>query len=297
MFDFRLKVFYKVAKLLNFTKAAQELYITQPAVTKHIQEIESYFKTQLFERKGSKIKLTKAGIILLTHTEKIVDAYRDLEFEINTLTQKFNGTLKIGASTTIAQYVLPQILAQFHEKFNNIKVSLVVNNTEQIEIALQKNEIDLGIIEGKSKKSYLRYTKFVKDEIVLVVNKENPFFKKQTITIDELKSIPLLFREQGSGTLEVIAYHLKLLGIKISDLNIEMQLGNSESMKNYLLHSNCMAFLSIHSVFTELKENKYTIIDIKDFAIERDFYFIQQQGQVEALPELFMKFSSHYNFK
>lgn len=297
MFDFRLKVFYKVAKLLNFTKATQELYITQPAVTKHIQEIESYFKTQLFERNGSKIKLTQTGIILLAHTEKIVDAYRDLEFEINTLTKQFNGTLKIGASTTIAQYVLPQLLAQFHEKFNDIKVSLVANNTEQIEIALQKNEIDLGIIEGKSKKSYLRYTKFVKDEIVLVANKENPFLKKQTITIDELKSIPLLFREQGSGTLEVIAYHLKPFGIKISDLNIEMRLGSSESMKNYLLHSNCMAFLSIHSVFRELKENKYTIIDIKDFAIERDFYFIQQQGQVEALPELFMKFSSHYNFK
>ena len=297
MFDFRLKVFYKVAKLLNFTKATQELYITQPAVTKHIQEIESYFKTQLFERNGSKIKLTQTGIILLAHTEKIVDAYRDLEFEINTLTQQFNGTLKIGASTTIAQYVLPQLLAQFHEKFNDIKVSLVANNTEQIEIALQKNEIDLGVIEGKSKKSYLKYTQFIKDEIVLVANKENPSFKKQTITIDELKSIPLLFREQGSGTLEVIAYNLKPFGIKISDLNIEMQLGSSESMKNYLLHSNCMAFLSIHSVFRELKENKYTIIDIKDFTIERDFYFIQQQGQVEAVPELFMKFSNHYNFK
>ena len=297
MFDFRLKVFYKVAKLLNFTKAAQELYITQPAVTKHIQEIESYFKTQLFERNGSKIKLTQTGIILLAHTEKIVDAYRDLEFEINTLTKQFNGTLKIGASTTIAQYVLPQLLAQFHEKFNDIKVSLVANNTEQIEIALQKNEIDLGVIEGKSKKSYLKYTQFIKDEIVLVANKEHPFSKKQTITIDELKNIPLLFREQGSGTLEVIAYNLKPFGIKISDLNIEMQLGSSESMKNYLLHSNCMAFLSIHSVFNELKENKYTIIDIKDFTIERDFYFIQQQGQVEAVPELFMKFSNHYNFK
>jgi DNA-binding transcriptional LysR family regulator len=297
MFDFRLQVFHKVAKRLNFTKAAEELFITQPAVSKHIKEIESFLKIKLFERNGSKIKLTPAGIILLSHTEKLFEIYRDLEFELNTVTQKFNGKLRIGASTTIAQYVLPQMLARFHEKFDQLTISLVANNTEQIEIALQNNEIDLGIIEGKSKKSYLKYTQFVKDEIVLVANSNNPLSKKQSITTDELKNIPLLVREQGSGTLEVIAHHLKPLSIKISDLNIEMQLGSTESIKNYILHSNCMAFLSVHSIFKELKENKYSIIDIKDFSIERNFYFIQQQGQAEALPELFMKFASHYNFK
>ena len=143
MFDFRLQVFHKVAKRLNFTKAAEELFITQPAVSKHIQEIESFLKTKLFERNGSKVKLTKAGIILFSHTEKIFETYRNLEFEINSLSQNFNGKLRIGASTTIAQYLLPEILASFHKKFDQLIVSLEANNTEQIEIALQKNEIDL----------------------------------------------------------------------------------------------------------------------------------------------------------
>ena len=297
MFDFRLQVFHKVAKRLNFTKAAEELFITQPAVSKHIQEIESFLKTKLFERNGSKVKLTKAGLILFSHTEKIFETYRNLEFEINSLSQNFNGKLRIGASTTIAQYLLPEILASFHKKFDQLIVSLEANNTEQIEIALQKNEIDLGIIEGKSKKAYLKYTEFVKDEIVLVSNSTNPLSKRQNITIDELKNIPLLFREQGSGTLEVIAHHLKSLNVKISDLKIEMQLGSTESIKNYILHSNTMAFLSLHSIYKELKENKFTIIDVQHLSIERSFYFIQQQGQVEALPELFMKFANHYNFK
>ena len=106
-----------------------------------------------------------------------------------------------------------------------------------------------------------------------------------------------MFREQGSGTLEVIAHHLKSLNVKISDLKIEMQLGSTESIKNYILHSNTMAFLSLHSIYKELKENKFTIIDVQHLSIERNFYFIQQQGQVEALPELFMKFANHYNFK
>jgi len=113
MFDFRLRVFYTVAKRLNFTKAAEELCITQPAVSKHIQEIESYYKVRLFERNGNKIHLTKAGGVLLHYCNQIFGLYGSLEFELNALTEIFKGKLRIGASTTIAQYVLPPLLADF----------------------------------------------------------------------------------------------------------------------------------------------------------------------------------------
>lgn len=296
MFDFRLHVFYTVAKRLNFTKAAEELFITQPAVSKHIQEIESHLKTKLFERNGSKIKLTQAGTILLSYAEKIKEIYRDLDFELNAATQQFSGKLRIGASTTIAQYVLPQILARFHEKFTHLTVSLITHNSEQIEIALQNNEIDLGIVEGKSKKSYFKYSQFIKDELVLVANSKNPISEKKFCTLDELKQIPLLLREQGSGTLEVIVHQLKSVGIKLSDLTIEMQLGSTESIKNYISESNCLAFLSVHSIFRELNEHKYCLIPIQDFVIERNFCFIQQQGKSDSLSDLFIKFAINYNF-
>lgn len=295
MFDFRLHVFYTVAKRLNFTKAAEELFITQPAVSKHIQEIESRLKTKLFERNGSKIKLTQAGSILLSYSEKMEEIYRDLEFEINAVSQQFNGKLRIGASTTIAQYVLPQILARFHEKFEHLSVSLITNNSEQIENALQNNEIDLGIVEGKSKKSYFKYSQFIKDELILVANSKNPICLKPFLSLDELKQTPLLLREQGSGTLEVIAHHLKSAGIKLSDLRVEMQLGSTESIKNYILHCDCVAFLSTHSILNELKENKYSKIAIQNFSIERDFVFIQQQGKADSLSDLFIKFAIDYN--
>ncbi len=297
MFDFRLQVFHAVAKRLNFTKAAEELFITQPAVTKHIHEIENNFKVKLFDRNGTKIKLTPAGDMLLQFTEELFTVYRNLEFEMNTFTQTHSGKLKIGASTTLAQYVLPPVLAAFHKKFKDIKINLTINNTEQIEQALQNKEIDLGIIEGQSKKSVIKYTEFVKDEIVLVSNISNPLAKKQIITPEELKRIPLLLREPGSGTLEVIAHALKPFGIKIAQLQNEMQLGSSESMKLYLLHSNCMAFMSIHSILKELHSKECCIIDVKGLSIKRYFYFIQLQGQPAALPELFMKFARHHNFK
>lgn len=296
MFDFRLQVFNTVAKRLSFTKAAEELFITQPAVTKHIQEIENHFKVKLFERNGARIKLTEAGETLLHYTGQLFAVYRNMEFELNTFTRQYTGKLRIGASTTVAQYVLPPVLAAFHKKFKEIKIALTINNTEQVEQALQNKSIDLGVIEGRSKNNLFKYTEFVKDKLVLVANIKHQLAQKGTIKPEELLKIPLLLREPGSGTLEVLAHALKPLGIKISQLQKEMQLGSSESMKLYLLNSNAMAFLSIHSISKELQNKECCIIDVKGLDIERNFYFIQQHGQVESLPELFMKFARHYNF-
>ena len=120
MSDFRLKVFQSVAKNLSFTKASQELFVSQPAITKHIQELETCYQTRLFERQGSKISLTEAGELLLKHSEKILDDYKQLEYEMHLLHDEYIGELKLGASTTIAQYVLPPLCVPFRWKFGAI---------------------------------------------------------------------------------------------------------------------------------------------------------------------------------
>lgn len=297
MFDFRLKVFDTVAKRLSFTKAANELNITQPAISKHIKEIEQQLNTKLFDRNGTKIQLTIAGKTLLKYTEKIFIVYRELEFEINQLNQKHEGFFRIGASTTIAQYVLPALLAAFHQQFKDIKIQLSIHNTEVIEQLLIEQKIDLGMIEGLSKNKSFHYTPFIKDEIVLVASANHPLAHKNSIKLDELKTIPILLREPGSGTLETIAFKLKSLGLKLTDLKLEMQLANTESIKAYLLHSDCMAFVSIHSILQELKNKSLIVIDVKNLMILRDFYFIQSQGEQDVIANLFLKFSNHYNFK
>ena len=297
MFDFRLQVFHTVAKRLNFTKAAAELYITQPAVTKHIHEIENHFKVRLFERNGTKIRLTGAGETLLQYTEQLFSVYRNLEFEMHNFTQKQKGTLRIGASTTVAQYILPPILAGFHQKFDHVQVVLTTSNTEQVEMALQKKEIDFGIIEGSSKSSALKYTTFLSDELVLVTRSNNPLIKKLSITIEELKKLPLLMREPGSGTLEVIVQALRGLGVSLSQLKIEMQLASSESMKLYLLNCNCFAFLSKHAITKELARNEYSVIEVKGLQLKRSFFYIQQHGQQSPLTDLFIRYAAHHNLK
>ena len=293
-FDFRLQVFHTVARRLNFTKAAKELFITQPAVTRHIHELEQHFKVKLFERNGTHIRLAPAGKRLLEHTEALFAVYRNLEFDMSTLTQGHSGRLILGGSMTAAPYILPPLLADFHRRYAEVEVSLVSGNTQQIEQALERKEIDLGVVEGHSRNSAIRYTEFMKDEIVLVSNPEHPLARRHSIRADELTKIPLLLREPGSGTLEVLAHALKGVGLKLSQLNKEMQLNSTEMIKSYLLHAPCMAFLSVHAVTKELQNNECVIVDVKGLAIERNFYFARLHGEAQALPELFMRFATHF---
>ena len=292
MFDYRLKVFYAVANRLSFTKAANELNISQPAVTKHIKEIENQLNTKLFDRKGTTIQLTESGKILFVYAEKSRQLYRDLEFAIAQLNKQEKGKLKIGASTTIAQYILPEILAKFNSYYKDINIELVTHNSEDIATLLKSGKIDLGIVEGESKSSYFNYQKFKRDEIILVCKADHPLVNKNFKTKD-LYDVDLIVREQGSGTQEFIQNQLKKSGVDLQKLNIIMQLGSSESIKNYLLHSEAMAFLSISTILTELKNNQLSVIDIKNFSIIRDFNFITLKGEQSDLIDLFGMFISY----
>ena len=296
--DFRLKVFYTVAIRLNFTKAAAELYISQPAVSKHIQELEETYKTKLFERNGSKIALTPAGHLLLQHTKSIFDIYREIEFDMSSFVTKRQGLLRLGASTTLSQYVISPILAQFHKKEKGISIHLINGNTEQIENALLNKEIEVGVVEGQSKNQSIKYVPFLKDELVLVCRANHPLAQTNEIAIATLKTLRLVTRERGSGTLEVIEHALKPFEIKISELKIEMQLGSTESIKSYLMNSDCVAFISIKKKKKELKSNELAILDIKNLSIERFFYIITLQGKTDSLSDLFIQnIFNHYNLK
>ncbi|WP_312553991.1 LysR family transcriptional regulator [Empedobacter brevis] len=297
MFDFRLKVFDTVARRLNFTKAANELNITQPAVTKHIKEIELNLNIKLFERNGTKIKLTQAGEILVKYTEEIFSIYQKMEFEIGQLQEKQKGYLRLGASTTIAQYVLPPILAEFRKRFPEIQLNLVIHNSEKIEDLLTNNKIDVGLIEAQIKNRTFHYFPFMKDEIVLVARQNHPLSTRNHLKTHDLLQIPFVLRESGSGTLETIDLALKTKNIKLNELKTEIRLGSTESIKSYLLHSDTLAFLSVQSILQELKSHTLTIIDVKNMEIPRYFNFIIQEGEQSKLVSLFIDFCNRYNLK
>ena len=298
MFDFKLKVFYTVATRLSFSKAANELHITQPAITRHIKQIEEHFKQKLFERQGNSIALTKAGKRLLKHCKIIFSQYDELHFDMNSLLERTTGSLNISASTTIAQYVLPGTLAKFHKSFPEVKVSMNSQNTVRVEKAVLNKTIELGFIEGSSKNRELAYHPFMADEIVLVVSRDNPLIRKEQITLKELCKTPLILREQGSGTLQVVLDALEEKAVLYEHLCVEMHLGSSESIKSYLTDKKSAAFLSTNAILKEIKNGELFIIDVEDLSIPRNFHYITLQGHQSSLSSLFLNFiSHHYNKK
>lgn len=288
MFDFRLRVFYVVAQRLNFTKAAEELFITQPAVSKHIHEIESYYKTKLFERNGTKIKLTQAARILLAHTEDLINIYGKMENALADLTTDAKGVLRIGASTTVADYFLPKYLAGFRNRFPEVSLSLAAHNTEYIETFLLEDKIELGIVEGKSKRPHLKYTPIADDELVLCARSDNERLAN-SIMPEELKSVQFVMREAGSGSLEVILSALKSTGIHHPELNVDIELAHTESIKSYLFSSDSYAFLSRYAITDELQNGKLKVISVKTLNIVRHFFAVTKSGNTQRLPALFIK--------
>lgn len=293
MSDFRLKVFQAVAKNLSFTKASQELYVSQPAITKHIQELESEYQTRLFDRQGSKIYLTESGKLLLEHCERILEDYKRLEYEMHLLHDEYTGELKLGASTTVAQYVLPPLLGSFIRKFPQVNLSLLNGNSREIEVALQEHRIDLGLVEGVFRLPNLKYTPFLEDELVAVVHTKSRLQIPEEITPKDLLNIPLVLRECGSGTLDVIERALLQHNIKLSSLRILMYLGSTESIKLFLENSDCLGIVSIRSICKELAAGIFRVIEIKGMPMLRNFSFVRLQGQEGGLSQAFMRFAIH----
>lgn len=287
--DFRLMVFVAVARYLNFTRAADELHISQPAISRHIRELEAAYKTQLFERSGSRVRLTPAGEVFLKHSEAIIESYRALRVEMNLLTGNFAGELRVGASTTIAQYLLPPIIARFISNFPDVKLTVTSGNSEQIEQALDQHRIDIGLIEGRRRKASLRYTPFEKDELVLVTNAQNR--AADEVTLEELRLLPLVLRESGSGTLEVIEEALSEHGLKLTQMNVLLQLGSTESIKLFMANSPAVyAIVSIAAVAKELAGNALRVVDIDGLELTREFAVAVTQGSHNDIRERFIQF-------
>lgn len=300
MLSIRHQVFMEVAVNLSFSKASQVLFISQPAISKHIKALEEYYKTTLFERKGGGIKLSIAGEILYNRLREASNIQKQLEFELSTLKDQFQakGQLKLGASTTIALYILPKILSGFHQKYPEVKISLLNRNTDTIVKALLEQDIDVGIVEGKNKISSILYQPFMTDEVVAVCSAKSSIAKKASLTIQDLRSYPIALREQGSGTLEALKYMLKKNGIKLSELKVGVRLAGTEALKNFLREDYCLGFLPKRSVLRELNDGELVSVKIEKLQIVRDFFFIQRQGSDnDGLNKAFIKFSKMFHNK
>jgi len=258
-----------------------------------MKALESFYKTTLFERKGNAIQLTEAGKLLVIRLREAKKIQNQLEFELSVLKDHLEakGQLKLGASTTVALYIIPKILSAFHQKYPEVKISLLNRNTDTITKALIDEDIDIGIVEGKKKNSAILYQPFITDEVVAVCSAKSPISKKGILKIQDIKNYPIVLREQGSGTLAALKYNLEKNGIKLSSLNANVRLAGTEALKNFLREDNCLGFLPKGAILKELRDGDLVAVKIEKFQIIRDFFFIQRHGtDSNELNKVFIRF-------
>lgn len=281
MADRRLQVFYTVAKQLSFTKAAELLFMTQPAVTFQVKQLEEHLNTRLFERTHGKISLTPAGELAMHYAERILDINTEMEARMAELTGQMTGPLMIGASTTIAEYMLPRILGAFKAKHPQVQARLTVANSETIENKVNDHTLDVGLIEAPSHHPNLTTHVCCDDELLLICAPDHPYAKLDKIAPRQLAETPYISREAGSGTREVIDQYLRDHGMPPEDLNIVMELGSREAIKGAVEASLGVAIVSGSTIVKELKLGDLVAVPL-DAPLRRQLTLVYAQEKFRS---------------
>lgn len=253
MAERRLQVFYTVAKQLSFTKAAEQLFMTQPAVTFQIKQLEAHFSARLFERNHGRIALTPAGQLVFEYAERILGLSEEMQTRVAELTGATSGPLLLGASTTIAEYILPRILGEFKVAHPQVHVHLTVGNSEMIEGRIAEHALDLGLIESPSHLPGLVSEACCEDELVLICAPAHRFAKSAAVTPRQFAGEPYVSRELGSGTREFTDQYLRRCEMAPEDLDVVMELGSPEAIKGVVETGMGIAIVSRATVLRELK--------------------------------------------
>ena len=263
MADRRLQVFHAVAKQLSFTKAAEVLFMTQPAVTFQIKQLEEHFNTRLFDRGHGKISLTPAGDMVLEYAERILGLSSELDVRLGEMTGQIGGPLLVGASTTIAEFMLPRILGEFKSLYPLVKPRLIVANSESIETRVAEHTLDIGLIEAPSHQSNLQCEVCCDDELQAICAPGSPPAKLKEATPQQLADLPFISREQGSGTREVTDNYFRAAGVSPESLNIVIELGSPEAIKGVVETGIGFAIVSKASVAKEQRLGDLIAIPLK----------------------------------
>lgn len=273
MIDIRLLTFITVAKVKSYTKAAEILNITQPAVSQHIKFLEDEYGVNIVKKSGRGFALTEEGEILFKYAEEIELLYRVLESKLKNKTGILK-TYNIGASMSIGGYVLPYILAKYKKIYQNINILLQVNNTEEILEKLIEGKIDFSVIEGNFDRNKFKYKKFKDDELVLAVSPEHYFSKAQEVSIDEVLNGNLILREKGSGTREIFENKIIELGYNLNDMHFCMEIGSISAIKSLIESNLGYSIISRETIKKEIADRTIKVVPIKGIHIFREFNFV-----------------------
>jgi LysR family transcriptional regulator, transcriptional activator of the cysJI operon len=270
-----MRLFCRVAEEGSISQAARLSYISQPAVSKQIRQLENRYGTALFDRKDGRLMLTEAGKILYPYAKDIIKSDHYSIQAIQEMLGAHNHTLNVGASLTIGEYLIPGILGNFKKDHSEIQFSLLIGNTPYILSKLDHHEIDIALIEGTFNHSKYITQKFADDELILVASYHHRWGKRESIGIQELTEEKMIWREKESGTRQIVEDALKDYGI-LEKVGNAMELGSLQSIKSAVEAELGISILPKITVLRELQFNILREIPIKDFVFMRDLWMVQR---------------------
>jgi DNA-binding transcriptional LysR family regulator len=264
----RLETFRVVATTGQVSAASRLLHLSQPAVTAQVRQLERECGRPLLVRTARGVRVNEAGRVLLEYAQRV---HLLLEEAATTLAEEeeLGGELALAASTTIASYVVPELLASFLRGHRNLQVRLEIGNTEQVLGWLAEGRVPLGLVEGHARASGIRLERYLEDELVPVVASQGPPELLRLRTLEALRSVPLVWREPGSGSRAVLERALRRAGVRRGPQPGDLQLGGTEAIKGAVALGLGVGFLSRWSIQGELALGRLRVLPIPDLRVER----------------------------
>ncbi|WP_010676877.1 LysR family transcriptional regulator [Bacillus timonensis] len=269
------KLFCLVVEEGSITNAARMSYISQPAVTKKISQLENEYGTLLFERNGGKLELTNAGEVLYPYAKEVIENVKRSFDAVQKMIGNEGVNLHIGASLTIGEYLLPQILGTIKRAYPNITFSLTIGNTPHMIALLENNEIDIALVESHVENPILTIEKFAEDELILVTSNEHRWKYRNSIEISELVDEKMIWREPESGSRLIVENYLRDYGI-LEDIESEMELGSIQSIKSAVEAGLGISILPRITVLKELELGTLRQVNVTNFSLTRTLWLVQK---------------------
>ena len=283
----QLKVFETVARNGSFTRAAEELLITQPTVSSQVKQLTNSVGLALFEQIGKRLYLTDAGRELLLTCKDIFEKLDNFEIKIADLKGTKQGQLNLAVITT-AKYFVPRLLGSFCQKYPGIDVALQVTNHQEIQQRMLANQDDLYVVSNPSNDIDLATKPFLNNPLVVVARKDHPLANKKNLDLKELNNQPFIMREQGSGTRESI---VKLLTDNDLAVKVKLELGSNEAIKQAIYGGLGISILSEHCLISEGISGELTVLDFKHFPIKRRWFVAYLAGKkLSVIAETFLDY-------
>ena len=287
--------FCKVVDLRSFSQAADQLGLSQPTISLQIKALEEEFGTELLHRDGFKILPTENGQFVYGNFSKIIALYRHSLDGVKELEHTFSGSLRVGASSGPGEYPLPKILAKFKETYPQCEISMHVGDSNEIMEKVADQSLEIGYVGAQRRDGRLAFDSFIEDKLILVVSKNSPFADRRTINYDELKTIPLILQQPGSGATVTLQHALAEMHLHFTDLQILMQLGLQDSVKSAVAAGFGATIISALGANKEIENGELIPINISDLDLRRKIYTCQNREiPLSNIAREFLKFSQKY---